>query len=90
MIKIGCYHTVINSLKESIIVVDRGIKDITEILKEREILQQLKSKMKILEGVLPICDHSEVNFSHGKGDLSYNVYHSSLYLSYNLDNRINL
>ncbi len=64
MIKIGCYHTVINSLNESIIVVDRGIKDITEILKEREILQQLKSKMKILEGVLPICDQSEVNFSH--------------------------
>ncbi len=54
MIKIGCYHTVINSLNESIIVVDRGIKDITEILKERGILQQLKSKMKILEGVLPI------------------------------------
>lgn len=38
-----------------IVYVIEELRDITEILKEREILQQLKAGLNILEGILPIC-----------------------------------
>jgi len=40
-----------------IIYVIEELRDATEILKERKVLQQLKSQLNILEGILPICAH---------------------------------